>query len=590
MINALPREIETDVLIIGGGGAGLWAAMRARDFAPRVLVVDKGKVARSGATLHTHCILAPVPEEKLRACLEEIVVEGGYLTNQRWAERLLREQGDRIKELVSWGAPFRRDKSGNLFTDKDRKQVVNNSVYLLGSEMMDKMKAAALSKGVEFIERVMVVDLLTSDGRHPTRGSVVGAVGFNTRTGEQLVFKAKAVVISTSLISAELYNAAVDNLTGDGHAMAFRAGAKLSGMEFGQIPSFPIVNRKVAVGHPAVFQLYGAKLVNAQGQEFVEKYYQGKSLQLLSRAEISYAVAKEALEGRGPIYFDLRHWSDELINEWRKILPSMMKRLDDAGIDMKRDRLETMPRVGSWGGAGQSGIRIDENAESSIPGLYAAGVAAYVPVNILDMTGLSQAVCYVSGHRAGETAGQRASKASVPKIKADQAKALFQKLDELLAREKGLHHSELVLAIDKMTVPAQFSFFKHERRIKQTLAEIDRVKHEDLPRLKAADVHELMGCLWAQNLVLLSEVLYRSALERKESRFSHYREEFPYRDDIDWLKWSVAEGDGKSIKVSFEPVPIETYPVQPPKRTRIPAPVQVNFEQLEAARDASKKH
>jgi succinate dehydrogenase/fumarate reductase flavoprotein subunit len=574
------RALETDVLIIGGGAAGLWAAIRARDFGARVLVVDKGKVARSGASVHTHCILAPVPEEGMSQALEEIVVEGGYMCNQKWAERLLWEQGDRIRELASWGAPFRKDASGNIYTAKDRKQVVNNSIYLLGSQMMEKMKAHALSKGVEFLERVVVAELLTSDGQLPTGGSVVGAVGFHTRTGEFYIFKAKAVIISTSLISAELYNAAVNNCNGDGHAMAFRAGAKLSGLEFGQVPNFPLVNRKVSTGHPAVFQLYGAKLVNSLGEEFVEKYYPGKTLQLLSRAEISYAVAKEALEGRGPIFFDMRHWSDDLIEEWRRILPSMMSRLDDAGIDLKRDRLETMPRIGTWGGAAQSGIRVDDSAESSIPGLFAAGVAAHIPVNIIDMTGLTQAVCYVSGCRAGEVAGKRVSATEHVSPDVDQVNRLHQKVFSPLLRERGLHYEDIYISIGRVTVPAEFSFFKHEERIKSTLMEIARVQREEVPQLKAQDVHELVGCIGVQNLSLLAEALYRCALERKESRFSHYREEFPYRDDIDWLKWSVIEGDEMGMEVSFEPVPIESYPIRPAQRTRIPAPVQFTFKEV----------
>ncbi|MDP2744634.1 MAG: FAD-binding protein, partial [Dehalococcoidia bacterium] len=361
--------------------------------------------------------------------------------------------------------------------------------------------------------------------------------------------------------------------------MAFRAGARLSGMEFGQVPNFPIVNRKVATGHPAVFQLYGAKLVNNLGEEFVEKYYPGKTLQLLGRAEISYAVAKEALEGRGPIYFDMRHWSDELINEWRRVLPSMMKRMDEAGIDMRRDRLETMPRVGSWGGAAQSGIRIDENAESSIPGLFAAGVAAHVPVNIIDMTGLTQALCYASGYRAGEVASQRASGGIQVNPLADQVNRLRAKVFAPLRRESGIDFQQIYLSVGKVTVPAELSFFKHEKRIKGTLAELGRIQQEEVPRLKARDVHDLVNCLGSQNLPLLSEALYRCALARLESRFSHYREEFPYRDDINWLKWSIAENNGKGMKVSFEPVPIETYPIKPAQRTRVPAPVQFTFKE-----------
>ena len=135
--------------------------------------------------------------------------------------------------MESWDVPFLRDSSGGLYTRKGRNHEVNRAIYAPGIGMMEKMKEHALTEGVELLERVMVTDLLTSDGQHPTEGRVVGAVGLQSRTGELYIFKAKAVVLANGLISNKLHISFSDNLTGEGQAMALRAGAEFSGMEFG---------------------------------------------------------------------------------------------------------------------------------------------------------------------------------------------------------------------------------------------------------------------------------------------------------------------------------------------------------------------
>ena len=144
---------------------------------------------------------------------------------------------------------------------------------------------------------------------------------------------------------------------------------------------------------------------------------------------------------------------------------------------------------------------------------------------------------------------------------------------------------DIYLAVNKATIPAESGFFKHERRIEDTLAEIKRVQEEELPRIGARDVHELVKANEARSFALVAEAVYRCALERKESRLGHYREEFPYRDDIDWLKWSIIKGGREGMEVRFEPVPMEEYPIKLEKRSRIPAPVEFSWEKAKAARE-----
>ncbi len=362
------KEIDTDVLVIGGGSAGLWAAIRASDFCPRVTLVDKGIVASSGISTFCHVYAAPVPEEDLKPAMREIVERSAYLCDQTRLEILLRELGDRVRQMESWGVPFEKDSSGKLFTDKRMGQKVTTCVFVSGRELMLALRQHALTKGVDLVERVMVTDLLTSDGQHPTTGRVAGAVGFHTITGNLQIFKAKAVIISSGLVGAKLHIQYADGVTGDGQAMAFRAGAELSGMEMGSNPGFSLWGRKFATGGQAEYMRAGAKLVNNLGEEIIQKYAPDKKEPFLTRIQLCGAAAKEALEGRGPVYMDMRHFSQKDIELLRRILPSAMKAFDDAGIDLRERPVEITPIVPFFFGGGEGGIKIGRRKPSfSLP-------------------------------------------------------------------------------------------------------------------------------------------------------------------------------------------------------------------------------
>lgn len=181
-------EKEADVLVVGGGLAGLWAAIRAKDYARKVILIEKGKVSRSGVSVFCHTTSAPASQYE--DWFKEHVERSTFLANQSLLEVFLKENGDRIKDMISWGVEFERNSDGSLKTEAVRGQKVTRSALYTGKRMMEKMRDEALRRGVEFEERVMVTDLLTSDGNLPTTGSIVGAVGLNTRTAEFVVYHA----------------------------------------------------------------------------------------------------------------------------------------------------------------------------------------------------------------------------------------------------------------------------------------------------------------------------------------------------------------------------------------------------------------
>jgi succinate dehydrogenase / fumarate reductase flavoprotein subunit len=573
------NEVETDVLVVGGGAAGTWAAIRAKELCPKVILVEKAKIARSGATTWTHGILAPVSEDIIYPAMKEFVEWSVYLCNQKRLELVLRGQTDRIRKMTEWGVPFDKDSSGKMFTQPGKMMNLTRTCYSHGIPLMEKMKEQALKVGVKCVEKVMITDLLTSDGQYPTEGRVVGAFGLNTRTGQPQVFKAKTVILCNGPVGSKLHNGFADNLTGDGHAAALRVGAEMSGMEFGHQPYFPIWGRQFQGFPPGVVNTYKGKLMNALGEDVVEKYYPGKTSHELTRYQSGFAMTKETLEGRGPVYFDLSHWNDEIIARLRRIVPHDLRGFDELGLDPRTQRLEVVAIANGpmWANT-TGGVHKDLNGSSSVPGLFAAGSAANEGVNYSDSSGLAQAGCYTGGYIAGENAAKLSKEIGEAKINADQVKFLTEEKLLPLGRDSGPTPDEIYTMINKVMIPAQYSFFKHERRIKFTLAEVKRAQEEMLPKVKATDVHELIKANEARNWVSTVEALYNASLERKESRHCHNREEYPYRDDVDWLKWVIIKKGKKGFTTRLENILADDYPIKPEKRTKIPAAVQFTWK------------
>jgi succinate dehydrogenase / fumarate reductase flavoprotein subunit len=565
---------ESEVLVIGGGLAALSAAIGAKNFADRVTLVEKAKVGRSGAGIYCHAYGAPVPDDAFERRLGEMVRQSGYLGDQSWFEIYLREIGERQRDMEKWGVLFEKDEQGNLKRDEIRGMGPKFMALAYGKQVIEATVQYARRTGVKVVERIAVIDLLTSDGNYPTEGHVVGAVGINTRTGQFIVFKSKAVVITTGMISGKLHRIWLDNVTGDGHAMAFRAGAEIGGMEFSP-STFGIWNRKFSTGGQGQFQYGGTKLVNRLGEEFLYKY-EGASKEFVGFegrepwGELTRAIAVEILEGRGPVYFDCRAWDQEKIDKMRKLQPFVMMSFDEQGVNMKRDLVEGTPMVGTYANICQAGIRVNTLSESTVRGLYAAGAAAmYGAVTI------PQGMCLVAGYRAGENAAKWARDIEFTDNFSVQARRLKEAIFLPLQIKEGISPSEIYDSANKVVTPWGASIFKREERIREVLGEIRRIARDDLPRVKARDSHELVKATEARNFVLLMELHNLAALERKESRMTHYREEYPYTDDRNWLKWILLKNDGKGgVQLKIEPVPLGRSAIIPDGLTRKPVPVQ----------------
>lgn len=571
--------MESDVLVIGAGMAGLMAAIRAKDFAENVTLIEKGTVTRSGVTMFCHAFGAPTPENIFEPLLKEFVERSAYMADQAWFEIFTKESGDRLNDMEKWGVLFEKDEQGNLKLDAIRGQRIKCSALAEGKQLVEAMTQEARRKGVKFVERVAVIDFLTSDGKLPTQGDISGAVGIHTRTGQFLVFKAQAVVVATGSMSPKLHYAYMDNVTGDGYAMAFRAGAEIGGMEFAPIFTFNTWNRNFCTGGQGQFQHEGAKLVNRLGEEFLRKYPTASKTSIGFEGhddfgELCRAIAVENLEGRGPVYFDLRAWSQEKIDKIRKVLPFTMMAFDDNRINFKEDLVETTPMCSTYATGCTSGIRVNILSGSTIGGLYAAGAAS-----MYGKGPLPQLQSAVGGYRAGENAAKWSRDGQAPKIQWEQVARLKKDIFAPLKRKSGLLPGEIYFSVNKIVSPWEASLFKHEKRINQVLADIRRIAKKDLPRIKVDDIHELVKANEAKNFVQLMELIFIASLERKESRLGHYREDYPYMDNRNWLKWILLKnGDKEGIRIKIEPVPLGCRAILPESLSQVPSPIRVKLD------------
>lgn len=566
---------QTDVLVVGGGLAGCWAAIRASELTPNVTLVDKAIVARSGITLYCHDMLGPMPEEETEGWLKDAVEHAEYMSDQRYAEDLLREQTARIRQLEDFGVPFERDEKGALVLGLGRGHVTSRVILYDGRKVMEAMRKEVLKRKINLVERTMVVDLLTSDGGQPSKGSVVGALGVNTRSGEFTIFRAGAVVLTSSIMTAKLHLGYNDNLTGDGQAMAWRAGAELSGLELLFNPNYTCPHQGGVVGSAGLiqFQTLDARLVNSRGERFMDRYAGDRRERCSHFGLLAQAIAKELIEGRGPVYFDMRHFSKEKFERARRIIPVTMASLEAAGINPEKELVPCRPVIAYFGASGSGGIRINHQGETNLPGLLAAGAAAECPGYSIPLSGGFTTFCNVSGYRAGQRAAKVSKEMGMGDLDNGQVERLKGGITAPLKRGQGISPSAIYRRINGKLVILEFGLFKTEESIRAMLDEIRDIAQADLPRIMAIDTHEMVKAKEAANYIELLEPIYLASLARKECRLTHLRADYPYRDDAEWLKWIVVKKEDGEIKLAYVPVPLEQGKIKPGERTRVPSPI-----------------
>lgn len=558
-------QIECDVLVIGGGLAGCWAAIKAAEKTPRVVLVEKGKVARSGKSSFSGAgILCPLPEDDLEAWRKEIVVKGEYLADQEMVDIILAEQFSRIKDMGEWGVDYERDDKGRLVRVSALGSAVTKTVAVSSQEMMEALRKRMSVSGVYILDRTMVTGLLTSDGLHPTRAAVAGSYGFDIASGEPFVISAAATVLATG-------GTGWFDLSGDGIAMGYRAGAEVWGMEFTKTMDQMGFLGKVPDMHLITFQRLGMRLYNCLGERFMERYYPEQK-ENVTRAQMALAVIVENLEGRGPVYADLTHLDRDGLNKLRTT-PATALRVSaiekEGGVDFGKDRVRLDVHSG-FIHSETGGLRHNVYGETNLPGLYVAGEVGGFPANGTGSIPLKLASCCVEGYRAGENAARFALEMGSKPVNKEQAKLLEETTFKPLRRQEGIAPQELADKITQYLRPAMVSVYRHSKFIKLLLAEKEAWQRK-ASMLKAADLHELVKANKVRNYIDVIELVFRSSLEREETRGLNIRIDYPYRDNANWMKHVVLRRESSGTGVTYLPVPIYRYQVRPESYEKSPA-------------------
>lgn len=563
--------METDVLIVGGGGAGLRAAIGAKERGVEVILVNKGPHARSGATPLAGADLTVdgkslrrmgffgEPRDSKEIWFKDIIQQGFYLNNQKLVEIYVNDAPDRVQELIDWGLQIRASEERAIFTT--------------GTAIMDVLFKRAKEMGIEMISDTMVIDILTKKGR------VTGALALDIPMGEFIAFKAKAIILATGgWHKAYWPNAGSRELSGDGIAAAYRVGAELANMEFVtfacNIPFWP----PRWIGHLIGYLLHmqvGGKLINNEGEEILSKYDPiivkiGSSTEW-NKCFISFASQREVIDGKGSPHGGIFYTYGDM--PWETFDSKVCSRFPNwrfKGQDLSELR-EMLKEKGSIevGPAAEyfeGGILVNEHFETNVPGLYAAGECT---TSLFGANRVSAATTemLVEGARAGWFAAEYVKKIEKVEMEEKKLKKLEGKAIQPLIREDGAKPAALRGLIQRLA-QERLGPIRDHKKLKGLIGFIEMVKREELPRLYTSSNvkrynKEWIEALELENIVLILEASARSALKRTESRGVHYRSDHPYTDNDSWLKEIlVKQVDGKPY-LNTRPITITS--LTPPK-------------------------
>ena len=553
-------HLETDVLVVGAGGAGMYAAIAAARNGARVLLLDKSLIGRGGATIMAQMTVAVAVGEQTpdhwTHHLADTLNAGRGLCDEELAAILCREGPDRIREMDEWKVGWTRE-------DGHMKQVMAPGHEIPRCVFVDFLNTGpavaktlrtrvARTDGITKVSNLSVTDLVVRDGR------VKGAVALDLNEGRAVTVAAGAVVLAAGGLT-RLYqrNSASVNMGGESYALALRAGADLIDMEFVQF--FPIghlaprlVGMDPIMWDPFRYKL-GGRLLNGNKEEFIENYGASDSGTYTAPRDVtSYAIFKEVEAGRGSpnggAYLSFEHIDEATL---RAAFGPVIDRLANNDIDLTERPIEVAPIAHYHMG----GIRVDERMATTVPGLYAAGEAVGGANGANRLSGNAITEALVFGERAGRFAAQatgtgdwdagwaRGALGDIHRLEPADGDnpafgTLFGELQQLMWEKVGL--------------------LRTGDKLEQALTRIREMQSRDLPALRprnegpfALGIQEWFDLRAA---LAAAETIAFAALNRTESRGAHQREDLPETDE--------AQTHNQCVRLSNERLTLETVPVR----------------------------
>ena len=523
--------IDADILIIGGGSAGIMAAIRAKQINPdqRVVIFEKGEIKYSGCIARgmdaLNIVALPgVSTPELYVESNAIACEG--IMDEPVNYRMAQRSWDMMKKLESWDVCFPVDEKGRY----EVLQVHPKGkfcVTMKEPELKTLLARRALDLGVKAINRTMAVKLLKNGER------LAGAIGMNVRTGENILCRAKSVILSAGGTArfglpnnGNLYGVYdFPGNTGDGYCLAYNAGAELSGFEYTLI--YYIVKD---INAPLLYITLtrGAQLLTAYDQHREKDHPSIKSMLL------------DHYKEKGPLRILMSHLPEDKVKEIEDILfsterPVCERFYKGRGIDFRSGEIELWPtETFLCGGHGLTGVRVNQNAETCVPGLYAAGDTSLVARGHLSGA-------FVFGEIAAESASEYASDTGKVEFDTDQidsfVKAKHSRLDQSgnpIPVEEFEYKVRRIIN-DYIRPP------KNEYKLNRALWWMDRFRQESTTMVRVRDMHDLFKVYEVENIIQCATLSALASKERKESRWGlwHHRSDYPDKDDKNWLKHIV---------------------------------------------------
>ncbi len=558
------RRISTDVLIVGGGAAGCFAAIKAKEAGvERVTILEKGYVGKSGCSkFAAGSFKCYIPgEDSFDLWFRKAVEEGWFINDQDWTRLHLEEVFARARELEEWGVAFLKDENNRFARLEGQGSSTDRPIKTMmfpGPQLMDVLRRVVARHSVQILDKTFAYQLLAD--RNGSRAA--GVYAFELVSGEHMAVQANAVVLTTGAQAYKSHYAYQKMVTGDGHVMGLRAGAELMNYEF---CCHHLSCANIDTTGMNVLQGVGARFVNRSGEIFMEKY-DPEYGDHASMNRLSAGMACEVVQGNGPIYYDFSRFKASTLEYFKTTLPIMYKAFERAGYIADgriRPRVEwSSVNMGNVGYGG--GLRVDTTCRTNIPGLFAAGDATCGPASGVEgFCAYAIPFAVTSGAISGLAAARFIAGNDGSSPDPDQISAYGEELNKPLERPVGSDPEYVLLKVQELLFPLEVYLLRTEARLRNSLAGIMEIKNELVPNLLAADPHQLRMAVEAANIVRCGELFLTAALARTESRGSHLRLDHLMVDNLDWLKWVVLKDSGAGIVTELVPIPIEAYPIQP---------------------------